>query len=212
MPRNVQKDPESRLTWMIKDEVVRRGRVYYGKTRGSRVMFIARRLLPHFNSIFGVSREEESESLSQAANDILSVLRKEYEMATGDLRDSTGVHDRNSLTKALTELQRTFKVIPTEIVYQPKFTYIWGLAEHRFQPELATRVNREQALREIARAYLVGAGMTCRGELARVTGLSNPDAGIGNWALVDEGFATRLAPGVYRLKKGVHFDRTSKLF
>src|ERR1044071_2193377 len=34
MPRNVQKDPESRLTWMIKDEVVRRGQVYYGKTRG----------------------------------------------------------------------------------------------------------------------------------------------------------------------------------
>jgi len=61
-------------------------------------------------------------------------------------------------------------------------------------------VNREEALREIARAYLAGAGMTLRGELARVTGLSKPDAGLGNWALVDEGFATRLAPGVYRLR------------
>src|SRR4029450_2017810 len=26
MPRNVQKDPESRLTWTIKDELMRRGR------------------------------------------------------------------------------------------------------------------------------------------------------------------------------------------
>jgi hypothetical protein len=43
--------------------------------------------------------------------------------------------------------------------------------------------------------------MTLRGELARVTGFSNPDAGLGNWALVDEGFASRLAPGVYRLKE-----------
>lgn len=62
-------------------------------------------------------------------------------------------------------------------------------------------MSTEQALTEIARAYLAGAGMTVRGELARVTGLSNPDAGVGNWALVAEGFASRLAPGVYRLKE-----------
>src|SRR5512133_1483212 len=31
LPRNVQKDPESSHTWVLKDEVVRRGRVYYGK-------------------------------------------------------------------------------------------------------------------------------------------------------------------------------------
>src|SRR6187402_1466227 len=31
MPRNVQKDPEASLTWVIKDEVIKRGKVYYGK-------------------------------------------------------------------------------------------------------------------------------------------------------------------------------------
>src|SRR5262249_54937155 len=31
MPRNVQKDPESSLTWVLKDEIVQRGRVYYAK-------------------------------------------------------------------------------------------------------------------------------------------------------------------------------------
>jgi hypothetical protein len=46
-------------------------------------------------------------------------------------------------------------------------------------------------LKEIARTYLGGAGTTVRGELAQVTGLSNPEAGIGNWALVDDGFAIR---------------------
>jgi hypothetical protein len=60
-------------------------------------------------------------------------------------------------------------------------------------------VEREAALKEIARAYLIGAGMTLRGELARVTGLKSPEAGLGNWGLVDEGFADRLAFGVYRL-------------
>lgn len=199
-PRNVQKDPESSLAWTIKDEVVRRGRVYYGKLRGNRSIFITRRLVPHFNALSGLERKQEPSVLSRPAQDILKVLRKEWEMATGDLRRASGVNDRSAFTKAIDELQRVFKVIPGEVVYEPKFTYIWTLAESRFQDELATALSREEALKEIARAYLIGAGMTFRGELARVTGLSNPDAGIGNWALVDEGLASRVAPGVYRLK------------
>jgi hypothetical protein len=41
--------------------------------------------------------------------------------------------------------------------------------------------------------------MTVRGELAKVTGLSRPDAGLGNRALVEEGYAVRLGEGVYQL-------------
>ena len=41
--------------------------------------------------------------------------------------------------------------------------------------------------------------MTIPGELARVTGLSRSEAGRGNRALVEEGYATMPAPGVYRL-------------
>jgi hypothetical protein len=41
--------------------------------------------------------------------------------------------------------------------------------------------------------------MTIPGELARVTGLSRPEAGRGNRALVAEGFATMSAPGFYQL-------------
>jgi hypothetical protein len=42
--------------------------------------------------------------------------------------------------------------------------------------------------------------MTIPGELARVTGLSRPEAGLGNRALVAEGFATMTAPGLYQLR------------
>jgi hypothetical protein len=203
VPRNVQKDPESRLTWTIKDEVVRRGRVYYGKARGNRSIFIARKSIPFFSAVWGSSRRQEKKLLSQPAQDILKVLRVEWEMATGDLRGASGITDRSSFTRAIEELQRAFKIIPSEIVYQPKFTYIWTLPESRFQDELATEISREEALKEIARSYLAGAGMTLLAELARVTGLSNPDAGLGNWALVDEGFATRVGRGIYRLKEGI---------
>ena len=200
MPRNVQKDPESSLAWTIKDEVVRRGRVYYGKLRGNRSIFVARRLVPYFHAVGSTHGTHSSPGLSSEAQKILKVLRKEWEMASRDLRHASGILDRYSFNKSLDELQRAFKVIPSEIVYEPVFTYIWTLAEARFQDELKMRTSREQALAEMARAYLKGAGMTLRGELARVTGLSNSDAGLGNWALVDEGFASRLAPGVYGLK------------
>lgn len=199
MPRNVQKDPESRLTWTIKDEVIGRGRVYYAKLVRGRATFIARRLVPYYNALWGVRKNKEALILSSQARAVLRVLRHEWEMASRDLRQTSGVVDRVQFNKAMDELQRTFKVVPSEVVYEPTFTYIWSLAEARFQSELAQSVSREEALREIAHSYLKGSGMTLPGELGRVTGLSRVDAGLGNWALVDEEFAVRVAPGVYCL-------------
>lgn len=197
MPRNVQKDPEASHTWLLKDELVRRGKVYYAKLGGKRAMFIAPRMVPYFHAVWGVRRAEESGRLSRTAQAILRVLRREWEMATSDLRDDAGVKDRTAFTRALDELQATMLVVPSEVYYQPKFTYIWTLAVGRFPTELRRRVRRDEALREIARCFLAGAGMTVPGELARVTGLSRPDAGLGNRALVAEGYATSPSRGVY---------------
>jgi hypothetical protein len=127
---------------------------------------------------------------------VLKVLRREWEMASSDLRTAAKI-DRKRLTRALDELQRTMKVIPSDVLYDPWFTYIWSISESRFQNELSQRMSRETSLREIARAFLDGAGMTRRGELARVTGLSRTDAGLGNSLLVDEGYAERIETGVY---------------
>lgn len=199
MPRNVQKDPESSLAWRLKDEVMRRGKYFYGKLLRGRSTFIAPRLVPAFNAVWGLPRAQEKKQLSDDALRILKVLRKEWEMATGDLRVESGVKERARFDKAMTQLQRTLKVIPGDVLYQPTFTYIWTIPEARFPDEFSKKMSREKAVQEIARAYLNGAGMTFRGELAKVTGLYSPEAGLGNWALVDEGFAERLAPGIYRL-------------
>ena len=201
MPRNVQKDPESSLTWALKDEVMRRGRAYYGKLAKGRSTFVSRRLIPYFHTLWGVPGGEEAIRLSPAAKTILRVLKREWELATRDLRKASGITERAVFLRAIDELQRALKVIPIDVLYEPTFTYIWAVAESRFQDEFAVSVSREESLREVARAFLKGAGMTLRGELARVTGLAAPDAGLGNWALVAEGFAVRLAPGIYRLKE-----------
>jgi hypothetical protein len=199
VPRNVQKDPESSLAWTIKDDVMRRGRVYYAKLAKGRATFVAARLVPHFNALSGVARKDEAQKLSADARVVLKILRREWEMATSDLRAESKLADRSRLTRALDELQRAMKVIPQDVLYEPWFTYVWTLSESRFAEQLKRRVSRQAALKEIARAFLDGAGMTLRGELARVSGLSRPDAGLGNRALVKEGYAVKIDEGVYQL-------------
>jgi hypothetical protein len=197
MPHNVQKDPESSHTWLLKDEIVRRSKVYYGKLARGRTMFIAPRMIPHFNAIWGVTKREEKKRLSAEALAILKALRKEWEMATADLRDESGVKDRKTFTRAIDELQAAMIVVPSEVVYQPKFSYIWTLAEGRFAEQLAQKFERRTALREIARCFMDCAGMTYPGELAKVTGLSRPEAGVGNQALVKESVTVSPSTGSY---------------
>jgi hypothetical protein len=199
MPRNVQKDPEAAEAWLLKDEVIRRGKVYYAKLARGKAMFLAPRLVPHFNALWGVRKAEEARRLSKPARAVLTVLREEWEMATKDLREESGVKDRAAFLGAMDELQAAMLVVPSEVLYAPWFTYIWTLAVGRFPDELTARVRPEVARREIARAFLTTAGMTVPGELARVTGMSRPEAGLGNRALVAEGFAVSPARGVYRL-------------
>ena len=55
MPRHVQKDPESSLTWQLKDELVRRGKVYYAKLARGKATFIAPRMVPYFHAMGVVS-------------------------------------------------------------------------------------------------------------------------------------------------------------
>ena len=207
MPRNVQKDPEASLTWTLKDEIMRRGKVYYAKLARGKAMFLAPRMIPYFHAVWGMRRSEEKRRLSRSAQAILKVLRREWEMGTADLRDESGVKDRKAFTGGAGRAPGRHDRGAERGLYQPKFTYIWTLGVGRFPDALRRRVSRETALREIARCFLAGAGMTIPGELARVTGLSRPDAGRGNRALVAEGYATMLAPGVYRLAASRQFEQ-----
>lgn len=198
MPRNVQKDEEASHTWRLKDEVVRRGKIYYGKLARGKATFIAPRMVPHFHAIWGIRRADEKHDLSRDAQAILRVLRREWEMSSLDLRKASRVDDRAAFSRGLDELQAAMIVVPSDVVYTP-FTYIWTLAVGRFPDELRRRVRREEAVREIARCFLDGAGMTVPGELAKVIGVPRWEAGLANRALVAEGYATSPSRGVYVL-------------
>src|SRR5205814_7801810 len=101
MPRNVQKDPEASLTWVLKDELLARGHVYYAKLARGKAMFLAPRMVPHFHAVWGIRKSEEKRRLSRNARKILKILRNEWEMATSDLRDESGVKQRTVFTSAV---------------------------------------------------------------------------------------------------------------
>jgi hypothetical protein len=109
MPHNVQKDPESSHTWILKDEIIRRSRVYYGKLARGKTMFIAPRMIPQFNAIWGVAKREEKRRLSAEALAILKVLRKEWERSqslhTGDRRIAGGDDRRAERCRLSTQVQ-----------------------------------------------------------------------------------------------------------
>ena len=115
-PRKMQTDDEASLTWELKDEVMRRGKVYYGKLARGRPMFLAPRMIPYFGAIWGVRRSDEPRRLSREARAILRVLRREWEMGTADLRDESGVKDRVAFSRGLDELQASMIVVPAEVV------------------------------------------------------------------------------------------------
>jgi hypothetical protein len=200
MPRNVQKDFESSQAWVLKDEVLRRGRVFYAKLAKSKAMFVAPHLVAAFHRLFGVSKGREELELSLNARKILGVLRREWEQASADLRAEAGISDRKLFNKALDELQARLKVVPCEVLYEPKFTYIWTLAEARFPSELETRISREDALIQIARAYLNGAGQASAKDLSKIVGVTPLEANLGFLLLCEEGFAVQVANGAFRLK------------
>ena len=201
MPRNVQKDYEASRAWVLKDEVLQRGKVYYAKLVKGHSMFLAPRMIPVFNAIWGVSKKAEKENLSADARKVLKVLRKEWEMATSDLRAEAGIKEKKDLTRAIDELQRKMKVVPQEVLYVPKFTYIWALAEARFPEEMAVKIPRDEAVRKLARCYLQMCGLTLLGDMSRTFGFPRWESGRANHQLVDEKFAERLATGVYKVNE-----------
>src|SRR6187200_1714894 len=73
-PRHVQKDAETSLTWHLKDEVMRRGKVYYAKLARGRPMFLAPRMIPYFHAIWGLRRSENHRPLGRHACAVLKVL------------------------------------------------------------------------------------------------------------------------------------------
>lgn len=200
-PKNVQKDAEMSLAWVLKDEVMQRGNVYYAKLVKGRAMFVAPRLIPFFSAIHRFPKSKEKKMLSDDAFIVLKILRREWESSTADLRADAKFKDRKQITRALEELQRCLKVLPYEVLYKPKFTYLWTLAEARFADQLGKRIKRETAIIELTKVFLNTCGLVSRAELSKAIGVSAKEAKEALNLVEVEGFAKKSKDAHFVLNK-----------
>jgi len=105
LPRHVQKDPETSLTWTLKDQLLRAAR---STTRSWRAASDVHRAATAavLQRHLGVRPSEEKRRLSTHARAVLNVLRHEWEMASIDLRKESGVSDRTASRARSTNCRR----------------------------------------------------------------------------------------------------------
>ena len=189
-----------RCTWVLKDEIIARGRIYYAKLARGKAMFLAPRMIPYFHAIWGMRRSDEAARLSRSAQAIVRVLRKEWEMSSVDLRTESGVKKRAAFTRALDELQAAMIVVPSAGALSAE-VHLHLDAGGRPVPRGAetARRSRHRATRDRPRLSRRRRNDDCPAKWPGSPGVSRRDAGRGNRALVAEGYATTSAPGVYRL-------------
>ena len=106
--------------------------------------------------------------------------------------------DRAAFTGALDELQAAMLVVPSEVVYQPKFTYIWTLGVGRFPDALRRRVSamrppaRDRALLSRRRGH-DGAGRAGARDRPVAPGSRPRQPRAGRRGLRDDALARRLS-------------------
>jgi hypothetical protein len=154
------------------------------------------------NAALGCARNHEGkDELTVNARKVLKVLRKEWEMATSDLRSECRFEKKADLTKAIDELQREDEGRPAASSLHSEI-HIHLDARRSSIPirDESKNVARRRGSR-ISSCYLSMCGMTLLGDLSRQFGFYRWESGRANHQLVDEKFAERLSTGVYLLSK-----------
>jgi hypothetical protein len=200
MPRHTHSDYAIGLTWELKDRLPDERRVFYARLLHGKPSLISLEFLPYFYRVFGPLAEEGTlRSLGLAEQGILDWLATHPAQPTYQLRhhaDFRGVLGKGRFERAMARLQELLYVMKSQTVYEPKFTYYWGLLE-RVYPQAARQAKRlsfDVALERILRKYFeVGLCARRRDLLSIFRGIEPPRLDAALQELVDK---KTILPGV----------------
>lgn len=156
-------DPYIGPVWGWKDSLPLKKKVFYGKILKQKSIFISLKMLPFFYALFGSAapekdylKEYHQGTMSREAKNIFECLLRLGSLPNTILRGEVGMlakADKYRFQKALTELQSTFKVVKVDVSDDGT---IWNIFS-RWMPEIieaASRLKREEAMREIILKYI----------------------------------------------------------
>jgi hypothetical protein len=159
LPRHTHSDYAIGLTWELKDRLPDERRVFYARLLHGKPSLISLKYLPYFYRVLGPQAEAGTrQALGLTEQGILDWLGTHPPQPTYQLRlhaDFRGRLPKARFEKAMGRLQELLYVMKTETVYEPKFTYYWGLVERIYPRAIrqARRISVENALEKILLQY-----------------------------------------------------------
>ncbi len=159
MPRHTHSDYAIGVTWNLKDSLPDARKVFYARLLHGKPSLISLEFLPYFYRVFGPQQPGGVPgSLSLTEQGILDWLVTHPPQPTYQLRlhaDFRGYLHKARFEKAMARLQSSLYVMKTQTVYEPKFTYYWGLVEKVFPQAVrkARLLSQDAALEIILRKY-----------------------------------------------------------
>jgi len=184
-PIPAEHDDPGHITWSWKDDLLDKRRWYYAKVLRGKATLISLATAPFFYALSQNYGDPEHDYLEQYAAGQLTLAAKNiYEcllhggpLDTVTLRRTIHMTSRESdaaFGRALTDLQRDFKVLPVGIAQTGawRYSFIYDLV-HRYYPDLpeaARAIPQRAARRKLVELYLVSVGAITAAETARLFG------------------------------------------
>lgn len=197
-PKHTHSDPYIGLTWLLKDVLPAKKRVYYGKLLKGRPTLVSLACFPAF---FRVIRENKGSGdyvsdyragrLTRTAKMVMDVLLERGPQYTPELRAACRLkapEQTREFDRAIGELQRGLWIVKTEERYDPSFSYRWDLVDHWLdeQVQAARKLDRADAVYQLVRKHLEAVYYS-RGELiVRLLDLPVPEVTAGLDRLISE--------------------------
>ena len=165
-PKHTHTDPYVGLTWLLKDLLPAKKRVYYGKLLKGRPTLVSLECFPAF---FRLIRGEKGSGdylsdyragrMTRTAKVVLDALQEMHPQYTPELRATCRLkapeHTRE-FERAMGELQRGLWIVKTEERYEPSFSYRWDLLDYWLEEQVlaARKLDRAEAVYRLVRKHI----------------------------------------------------------
>lgn len=208
-------DDPGHITWGWKDQSLDKRRWYYAKILRGKATLISHEFTPYFYALSENYGEPEADYLEQYQDGQLSFEAKTiYEtllsggaLDTVNLRRTihmTSAASNSPFERALTHLQRDFKILPVGVAQTGAWRYSFIFeCVHRWYPDLpgqARAISRRTARMRLLAAYLHSVGAATTAEMRKVFQWKPADL----QAALDELAATGSVIGDYRIPDQPH--------
>lgn len=200
-PKHTHSDPYVGLTWLLKDLLPAKKRVYYGKLLNGRPTLVSLSCFPAF---FRLIRGEKGSGdylsdyragrLTRTARAVMDALLDKGPQYTPELRASCRLkapEQTREFERAIAELQRGLWIVKTEERYEPSFSYRWDLPDHWLEEEVAAarKLERTEAAYRVIKKYIETVHCSREENIARLFDLPAVEVKAGLGRLFSEGHA-----------------------